>query len=444
MSKYLAVYGRPRYLGIVEYDGEIIKGDTIVVESHRGEEYAVVAGTLNEEQEAEYRRMRSASEHGDGSSKTTEPVVTDLSFVDFASREDIEADADYRAEENVILKSAKELLKPHNLDMKLIDVEFLRNKRKLFFYFSSDQRVDFRAYVRDLAREFKTRIELRQIGVRDEAKVIRGVGPCGQPCCCSYWLNQFAPICIKMVKEQNLALNPAKISGICGRLMCCMCFEHNVYHEVWSKLPNPGTKIKTPNGNVIISGIELQSNSVRCFIPGHGEIKVPVDKFDEFKNTVMSGENWITEEEEKGVHISPVSSLGDYADVIDGVQIRDGGEHQDSRKRGEKRRPAPKPEQKKSAEGSERQDRQERQPRPAEGEKTDKPEKSEHRRKRRPRKPNAESRQPGDQRAVQAQEQISEESEQAEGEEQRKPRRVRRRKPHGPGKNNDKPTQPQE
>ena len=301
MNKFLAVYGKPRYLGIVEYEGDIIKGTSIIVESHRGEEIAVIAGSLTAEQEAEYRLLRNASEHGDAAAKSTEPVVTDLAFISLASDEEIETAEDYREEEKGILRNAKELLKPHDLDMKLIDVEFLVNRRKLFFYFSSEQRVDFRAYVRDLAREFKTRIELRQIGVRDEAKVIRGVGPCGQPCCCSYWLNQFAPICIKMVKEQNLALNPAKISGICGRLMCCMCFEHNVYHEMWEGLPNPGTKIKTPNGNVIVAGIELHTKKVRCFVPGRGEVKVPIDDFEEFKNVVVSGKEWIVEEVEEEV-----------------------------------------------------------------------------------------------------------------------------------------------
>ncbi|HAH69379.1 MAG TPA: hypothetical protein DCL58_06320, partial [Synergistaceae bacterium] len=201
MNKYLAIFGKPRYLGILAYssDETIEKGTTIVVESYRGEETAVVAGLLTPEQEGEYRLLRNASEHGDSSSKTSEPLVTDLSFISFATDEDIRMAEEYREEEREILKSAIELLKPHELEMKLIDVEFLRQRRKLFFYFSSEQRVDFRAYVRDLAREFKTRIELRQIGVRDEAKIIRGLGPCGQPCCCSYWLNQFAPICIKMV-----------------------------------------------------------------------------------------------------------------------------------------------------------------------------------------------------------------------------------------------------
>ncbi len=303
MNKYLAVYGKPRYLGIITFDGSVEKGRTLVVESVRGEELAVILGEITEEQEAAYRQMRSTTEHSDGMAKNSEPVVTDLAFIDFASEEDLATADDYRMEEKGILTLAKELLVPHQLDMKLIDVEFLREKRKLFFYFSSDQRVDFRAYVRDLAREFKTRIELRQVGVRDEAKIIRGLGPCGQPCCCSYWLNQFSPVCIKMVKEQNLALNPVKISGICGRLMCCMCYEHEVYHEAWQGFPNPGTKIKTPNGNILVSGIDLCSNSLRCLMPGRGEIKIPREKFEEFKEVVMNGGEWAdvqeAEEEEK-------------------------------------------------------------------------------------------------------------------------------------------------
>lgn len=300
MSKYLAIFGKPRYLGIVPYEDteteKLAKGDTIIVESYRGEELAIVAGELTSEQERQYRQLKNASESGDGI-KTSEPVVTDLVFLKFASERDLEAEPEIRAEEKEIFEQAKELLKPHDLDMKLIDVEFLRKRKKLFFYFSSEQRVDFRAYVRDLAREFKTRIELRQIGVRDEAKIIRGVSPCGLPCCCSYWLNQFAPINIRMVKEQNLALNPSKISGICGRLMCCMHYEHNVYHELWAGLPNPGSKIKTPNGNIIVAGVDLTSNSVRCMVPGRGEIKVDIARFDEFKQTVLDGKEWNVEDE---------------------------------------------------------------------------------------------------------------------------------------------------
>lgn len=309
MKKYLAIYGKPRYIGLVEYDGDINKGAQIIVESVRGEETAVVAGAVDDRQEQEYRQLRNASEHGDGMVKNSEPVVTDLAFLSFASEEDSEEAENYREEEKKILIEAKKLLRPHNLDMKLIDVEFLRSKRKLFFYFSSEQRVDFRAYVRDLAREFKTRIELRQVGVRDEAKIIKGVGPCGQPCCCSYWLNQFAPICIKMVKEQNLALNPAKISGICGRLMCCMCYEYEVYHEAWEGFPNPGAKIKTPNGSVIVTGIDLPTKSLRCYIPGKGETSVPKERFEEFKAVLASGGEWTAPEEAVTEPIGKIEEL---------------------------------------------------------------------------------------------------------------------------------------
>lgn len=300
MNKYLAIFGKPRYLGIVPYeDSETTKlepGGTIIAESYRGEELAIVAGELTEAQEKKYRQLKNATESGDGI-KTSEPVVTDLVFLKFATERDLELEPEFMEEEKKIFEQAKELLKPHNLDMKLIDVEFLRKRKKLFFYFSSEQRVDFRAYVRDLAREFKTRIELRQIGVRDEAKIIRGISPCGQRCCCSYWLNQFVPINIRMVKEQNLALNPSKISGICGRLMCCMHYENNVYRAMWAGLPNPGSKIKTPNGNIIIAGMDLTSGSVRCMIPGRGEIKVSVAQFEEFKRTVLEGKEWNVEEE---------------------------------------------------------------------------------------------------------------------------------------------------
>lgn len=352
MSKYLAIFGKPRYLGILEYNSDrpMDKGTSVVVESHRGEELAVAAGIITPEQEREYRLLRNAAEHGDSASKTAEPLVTDLTFLSFASDEDLDTAELYREEEKEILKSAIELLKPHELEMKLIDVEFLRHRRKLFFYFSSEQRVDFRAYVRDLAREFKTRIELRQIGVRDEAKIIKGIGPCGQPCCCSYWLNQFAPICIKMVKEQNLALNPAKISGICGRLMCCMCYEHNVYRELWEKLPNPGTKIKTPNGNVVVSGVEVHTKSVRCYVPGRGEIRIPMGQFEEFRDTVMSGREWIiAEEAEERQPARPHSELPELPGNRDAKARREKDKEEGKReKRKEKDDQAPAAEQRPS------------------------------------------------------------------------------------------------
>lgn len=135
-----------------------------------------------------------------------------------------------------------------DLDMKLVDVEMTFDKNKLIFYFTSDGRVDFRELVKELAAVFRTRIELRQIGVRDEAKMLNGIGICGRPLCCATFLGDFQPVSIKMAKEQNLSLNPTKISGICGRLMCCLKYEEDVYEELNKKLPRVGDIISTPDG----------------------------------------------------------------------------------------------------------------------------------------------------------------------------------------------------
>ncbi|EHM09931.1 putative PSP1-like protein [Thermanaerovibrio velox DSM 12556] len=293
MPKYLAVLGKPRYLGIFSLDDptfSLLKGDRVMVSSPRGEETAVVLGTISEEKEEELRSMRSNQDMGDG--VRSEPLIMDLEFVSTLREEELEEIDRLSMENDGALKSARVILEAHQLPMKIIDAEYLPNKKKLFFYFTSEQRVDFRALVKDLAKEFRTRIELRQVGVRDEAKIIRGLAPCGRPCCCSYWLHQFAPICIKMVKEQNLALNPTKISGLCGRLMCCMSYEHKTYRELWEDLPNPGSKIKTPAGNYVVLGVDLGSSSVRCSLPGGGEILVPVRFFEQFKDAVTRGEVW--------------------------------------------------------------------------------------------------------------------------------------------------------
>jgi cell fate regulator YaaT (PSP1 superfamily) len=226
-----------------------------------------------------------------------DPVVTDLEFARVPSDDDVAAHESQIAQEGENLSVAQELVEWHKLSIKLIDDEMLLDGKKLFFYFTSEQRVDFRTLVRDLARRFRTRIELRQMGVRDEARIIRGISSCGLPCCCSYWLNQFAPIGIKMVKEQNIALNPSKISGICGRLMCCMSFEHRVYREMWTGLPGPGSKIKTPNGNYIVQSLDIARNAVRCHKPSGGDIAVPKDLFADFKQAVTNGEDWEAPEE---------------------------------------------------------------------------------------------------------------------------------------------------
>ncbi len=306
MSMYLTIFGKPRYLGLaVMAEGESLSaGEPVLIESSRGVEVAQVAGEISESQEAVYRSI-DKDNHQEG------PVSSDsglqsVTFLAKATLEHMVQEEQNRKEEEQALVLSRQILSHHNLDMKLVDVEFLNDRKKLFLYFTSAQRVDFRAYVRDLAREFRTRIELRQIGARDEAKVARGLGPCGKPCCCSYWLQRFLPIGIRMVKEQNLALNPSKISGLCGRLMCCMSFEQHSYRELWSTLPSQGSKIRAEQGTYVLLGVDLASRT--CQISGpEGTHQIPVELFGAFKETVFAGKSWDNEAyglDEKGKPLS--------------------------------------------------------------------------------------------------------------------------------------------
>src|SRR5699024_9063621 len=145
----------------------------------------------------------------------------------------------------------------NQLDMKLIDFEYTFDRNKLIFYFTAEGRVDFRGLVKDLASVFRTRIELRQIGVRDEAKMLGGIGPCGRLLCCSTFLGDFDPVSIKMAKDQNLSLNPSKISGLCGRLMCCLRYESDAYEEAKREMPDIGQKVNTPEGEGKVVGLNL-------------------------------------------------------------------------------------------------------------------------------------------------------------------------------------------
>ncbi|MBM7580630.1 PSP1 domain-containing protein [Jeotgalibacillus terrae] len=145
----------------------------------------------------------------------------------------------------------------HDLDMKLVDVEYTFDRNKVIFYFTADGRVDFRNLVKDLASVFRTRIELRQIGVRDEAKMLGGIGPCGRMLCCSTFLGDFEPVSIKMAKDQNLSLNPAKISGLCGRLMCCLKYENDEYEAAKEEMPDLGAFIQTPEGKGKVVGLNM-------------------------------------------------------------------------------------------------------------------------------------------------------------------------------------------
>lgn len=205
------------------------RGDHAIVETARGVEYGfVVMGNSDTEDEKIIQPLK--------------PVIRK------ADKEDDLHHEENREKEREAFKVCLEKIRKHNLDMKLIDVEYTFDRGKVLFYFTSDGRVDFRALVKDLASIFRTRIELRQVGVRDETKILGGYGSCGRPLCCHTFLSDFAPVSIRMAKEQGLSLNPTNISGVCGRLMCCLKNEEEVYEFLNSRLPLMGDTVTTPDG----------------------------------------------------------------------------------------------------------------------------------------------------------------------------------------------------
>lgn len=210
-------------------DREIRTGDHVIVETARGIEYGyVVLGSREVPEE-----------------KVVQPLK---SVIRMATKEDEETERRNHEKEKEAFRICKEKIRKHGLQMKLIDAEYTFDNNKVLFYFTADGRVDFRELVKDLASVFKTRIELRQVGVRDETKIVGGIGICGRPLCCHSYLSEFIPVSIKMAKEQNLSLNPTKISGVCGRLMCCLKNEEETYEELNSKLPNVGDFVTTDDG----------------------------------------------------------------------------------------------------------------------------------------------------------------------------------------------------
>lgn len=169
---------------------------------------------------------------------------------------------------DICLKKVEE----HGLEMKLVDVEYTFDRNKVIFYFTADGRVDFRELVKDLAAIFRTRIELRQIGVRDEAKMLGGIGPCGRMLCCSTFLGDFEPVSIKMAKDQNLSLNPTKISGLCGRLMCCLKYENDEYETAKEQLPDLGEYVKTPHGLGKVIGLNILERVLQVELSEYGRV----------------------------------------------------------------------------------------------------------------------------------------------------------------------------
>lgn len=195
-----------------------------------------------------------------------------------ATDDDLKIEAENREIENDAYTFCEEKIKERDLPMKLIDVESLFDKSKIIFYFTADSRVDFRELVKDLVQQFKTRIELRQIWVRSEARILGGIGVCGRELCCVSFLNNFEPVSIKMAKEQNMLLNPEKISGRCGRLMCCLAFEYPHYMETKERLPKCGMSIHTAEGRGKVVRLNILEEKVVVMLPDGREVEISADE----------------------------------------------------------------------------------------------------------------------------------------------------------------------
>ena len=246
-------------------DFQVKVGDHVIVETARGIEYGSVVQGIRE--------------------VADDKVIMPLkSVIRIATEEDDKKAIENNEKEKKAFKICKEKIAKHGLEMKLIETEYTFDNNKVLFYFTADGRIDFRELVKDLASVFKTRIELRPVGVRDETKMLGGIGICGRPLCCNTYLSEFIPVSIKMAKEQSLSLNPTKISGICGRLMCCLKNEQEAYEELNSNLPDIGEKVKTFDGfkGEVVS-VNVLRQKVKIVVEVDDEREIKEYAIDELK-----------------------------------------------------------------------------------------------------------------------------------------------------------------
>lgn len=244
---------------------DVKRGDHVIVETARGIEYGTVVGDPKEVED----------------DKVIQPLKPVLRV---ATARDTEQENANKQKEREAFKICLEKIKKHKLDMKLIDAEYTFDNNKVLFYFTADGRIDFRELVKDLASVFKTRIELRQIGVRDETKIMGGIGICGRTLCCHAHLSEFVPVSIKMAKEQNLSLNPTKISGMCGRLMCCLKHEEETYEYLNKKLPNVGDYVTTDDGlKGEVHSVNVLRQLVKVLIENNDEKEIREYKVEQLR-----------------------------------------------------------------------------------------------------------------------------------------------------------------
>lgn len=270
------------YFSPANENDEYLEKSGVIVETAKGLEYGTVVFGVKEVPDEEIVHplkpvLRKATPKDEQSVKNNEKKIPDT------------------------MRSVEKKILERNLDMKLVGCEYSFDGKKLVVYFTADGRVDFRELVKDLAGEFRLRIELRQIGIRDEAKLLGGIAPCGRPCCCASCMSEFAKVSIKMAKNQGLHLNPSKISGLCGRLMCCLEYENEYYAEVYKKMPKLGGQVRTPEGNgVVISNDMLKLVcKVKISKPDGSEVykDFPLDRI-EFKKDKQQNQSKKSEDEE--------------------------------------------------------------------------------------------------------------------------------------------------
>ena len=265
---------------------EIKRNDHVIVETARGVEYGTVVGGIREVDNA----------------KVVQPLKPVLRI---ATERDDEQEAANKVREKKAFGICQEKIRKHKLDMKLIDAEYTFDNNKVLFYFTADGRIDFRELVKDLAGVFKTRIELRQIGVRDETKILGGIGTCGRQLCCHSHLSEFVPVSIKMAKEQNLSLNPSKISGVCGRLMCCLKHEEETYEDLNRRLPNPGDFVTTDDGlKGEVSAVNVLRQLVKVIVNVGDEKEIREYRADQLRFRRRHGKNKRNHEENKKGDVS--------------------------------------------------------------------------------------------------------------------------------------------
>jgi len=238
---------------------ELSRGEAVIVETEQGTDVGWVVAQPRSVPEEQIK-------------KVLKPIIRK------ATEEEVDRYGQIRSKEREAFESCLQKIKTRELPMKLVDVRFSFDGSKIIFYFTSESRVDFRDLVRDLVKEFRTRIEVRQIGVRDQAKRMGGLGTCGRLLCCRTFLDEFEPVSIRMAKEQSLSLNPGKISGLCGRLMCCLSYEYQAYEESKRILPRVGSRVKTPKGPGIVKQLRVLQGKAAVELESGREVEFAVDQ----------------------------------------------------------------------------------------------------------------------------------------------------------------------